>query len=108
MDGFFVGIYDPVDVRRNILESSRLIVNSLLSYSKLEKIRTQKILMLRGMKKTMKELDMLVSKLQERLPETHLRYATEKTATDSPEKLGLLLGKLEEELRKVESDLSSA
>jgi len=102
---FFVGIYDPADVRRNLLESSKEVVKSLQAYEKLHVIRTQKLKRFKDMKKVMNELDMLIEKLNEKLPKSHLR-----TAIDVPQtrtNFSSELQKLEEQLSAVEKELSS-
>ena len=63
-DSFFVGIYNPEDSRRNILESSRELVKSLQAYDKLHNVREQKLLLFKEMKTVMEELDLLVGKLK--------------------------------------------
>ena len=45
---FFVGIYDPQDVRRNVLESSKEVVNSLQSHDSLKSIRRNKLKCYKG------------------------------------------------------------
>lgn len=97
---FFVGIYEPTDVRRNILESSKEIVESLQSNSKLTKIRNEKILLYDEMRKIMGDLDLLISKLNHKLPRTHLRKET------SEGKIHPEMTKLEKELRSLETEFS--
>lgn len=97
---FFVGIYEPTDVRRNVLESSKEIVETLQSNSKLAKIRNDKMLLYDEMRKIMGDLDLLISKLNNKLPKTHLRKET-KDNKIQPE-----LTKLEKELRSLETEFS--
>ena len=77
-DGFFVGVYDPIDVRRNLLENSKELIKSLQSFDALLKIRHQKVKVYRETKEVMNELDLLITKLKSRLPKAHLRKAIEK------------------------------
>jgi len=113
-DNFFVGIYDPVDVRRNLLESSKEIIKSLQSVERLESIRNEKLKLFRKKKELMNELDILVSKLRDRLPKAYLRKALDnkellasKPLYTSKQKFSSELEKLEQELRNVETELSS-
>jgi regulator of replication initiation timing len=109
---YFVGIYDPLDVRRNILESSKEIIKSLQIFEKLKNIRQQKLGLFKQMRTVMQEFDTLISKLQRKLPKTHLRKTldsskpfSKKTHTNT--QFSSVLAKLDEQLRKVERDLSS-
>lgn len=113
-ESYFVGIYDPIDVRRNILESSKEIVKSLQSFEKIESIREEKLKTIKDMKKIMAELELLISKLADKLPKTKLRKAIEKTADNlqkntapTPGRFSSELEKLESQLRLVEKELSS-
>jgi len=54
---YFVGIYDPLDVRRNILESSKELIKSLEGVEDLNKIRLQKLRKYKEMKMVMNELN---------------------------------------------------
>ena len=63
-DDFFVGIYDPIDVRRNILESSKEIVKSLQSHNALKILREEKLKQYKMMRQVMSELDMLMGRLE--------------------------------------------
>lgn len=108
---FFVGVYDPIDIRRNLLESSKEVINSLQYFDSLTKKRENKIKVYKEMKTVMGELDLLMSRLKKRLPKSHLRKATKQ---DSSKPLintyvGFVkeLEGLGEELKKVETDLLS-
>jgi len=108
-ENYFVGIYDPVDVRRNLLESSKEAVESLQSFTKLEDIRKKKIRHVREMKIIMEELDLLVGKLREKLPKSHLRNTLD--ISDKPKqgavKFTSELERLESQLNELESELSA-
>ena len=75
---FFVGIYNPKDVKRNVLESSRQVLDSLQSNAKLKKIRYEKIKYYEQMNKVMNEIDLLISRLQKKLPKSKLRKSPAK------------------------------
>ena len=120
-EGFFVGIYDPLDIRRNILESSKELIKSLEAYERLEKIRESKLRYFAQMRKTMKELELLASKLKERMPKSNIRKTIEpisqtpnislsQTTKKQPqmrtESFSSELQNLEQELKNVEKELS--
>lgn len=114
---FFVGIYDPLDVRRNLLESSKELIKSLDGSEKLHQIRQQKLRKYKEMKAVMEELNLLIEKLKKRLPKSHLRKATQKRvrkiklphldSAATGAKFSAELEKLEKELRSVEKTVSS-
>jgi 23S rRNA-/tRNA-specific pseudouridylate synthase len=109
-EDFFVGVYDPVDVRRNVLESSKEIIKSLQTYDSLKKTRVTKLELYNQMNRIMKELDLLVGKMQKKLPKSHLRKAIETgkvTRNSKNEKLPAELEKLQDQLKAVEKELSS-
>ena len=120
-DGFFVGVYDPIDVRRNLLENSKELIKSLQSFDTLLKIRHQKVRAYRETKDVMNELDLLITKLKSGLPKAHLRKAIEKkrpkrimstrippdSKSDSREKFISELKKLEQEMKNIEKEISA-
>jgi len=105
-EDFFIGIEDPVDVRRNVLESSKEIVGSLESFSKLEKIRNEKIYMFKEMKKIMGELDLLIRNLEEKFPKTHLRNV-EINENMPAKKMFKEIGNIEKQLKNIEKNLKN-
>ena len=116
-EDFFVGIYDPIDVRRNILEGSKEIIKSLESHDRLKQIRKEKLKQYQFMKKIMRELDALIDRLEEELPKSHIRKAIQKEKPEpvvikkkvynSEEEYAEQLKKLGKELKKVEKELVS-
>jgi len=114
-EDYFVGIYDPLDVRRNLLESSKEIIKSLQAFDKVESVREEKLKLFKEMRRVMAELDLLVSKLKTKLPKSYLRKAVEKNNVSSLRKIqypankkfSSELERLEQELRNVERELSS-
>ena len=101
---FFVGIYNPRDVKRTVLESSKQILGSLQINTKLKEIKAKKIKYYEQMNLVMHELDMLISKLQKKLPKSKLRKNYSKKTEKIKPQLGLT--KLEEQLSKVENEFS--
>ena len=120
-DGFFVGVYDPIDVRRNLLENSKELIKSLQSFDTLLKIRHQKIVAYKETKEVMNELDLLIVKLRSGLPKAHLRKAIEKKRpkrimstkiqtdlkSDSRDRFISELKKLEQEMKNIEKEIST-
>jgi hypothetical protein len=72
---YFVGVNNHLEVRRNILESSRDMIQTMQSYEKVKAIREAKLKRLRQLRTVVKELDLLMARLQEQLPKTNLRAA---------------------------------
>ncbi len=105
---FFVGIYDPVDVRRNLLESSKCIIKSLKSSDELSNIREKKLKYYKRMRRTMEELHILIDKLKEQLPRSYFEESeTGKGGKKTKSKVTKELEKLDKQLQQVEKELSS-
>ena len=104
-DDFFVGLYEPLDVRRNLLESSKEVVKSLQAFEKLSEIRRNKLRYYEQMRGIMDELNFLTSKLRTKLPESHLRKTNEKIVM-TKEVPSEEMRKLEDEFRKIEREFS--
>ena len=60
-DMFFVEVRNPNEVRRNILESMKGIIESLQRFEKFKVMRKDKIDKINGLRKTVKELNKLTS-----------------------------------------------
>ena len=114
-DDYFIGIYDPLDVRRNVLESSKHIIKSLECHDKIEKIRLEKVKSLKEMKKVMSELEMLSSRLKHRMPKSNIRKIDPEKDSDEDSgadhghvktKFSHELKRLEEQLKGIEKELS--
>lgn len=67
-DVFYIGISDPVDVRRSLLESARETIHFMKRYEKLKSVRTEKIQMLLKLDTEVKELRALLAKLKKMFP----------------------------------------
>lgn len=72
-DVFFVGVKDPIEIRRSLLESSKEMVQLLQRYEKFKQVRAEKISNIERLKSDMKKLKQLVSQLKRALPKTDLR-----------------------------------
>lgn len=81
---FYVGVQDPAECRKDILESTRALVLMLQSYHAFKKVREQKELETKNLKDVTKQIEVLISKLKRELPKTRLREkapAAEQTQT---------------------------
>jgi len=70
---FFVEVREPDDVRRNILESLKDIVESLHRFEKFKEIRKEKMYNINKFRGTIKKINRHVSNLKNALPESKLR-----------------------------------
>jgi hypothetical protein len=115
---FFVGLHNSLDVRRNILESSRDMIHTLQSYQKISEVREEKFRRVQQFKTVMEELKLLTNKLNKALPKVQIKEV-ETRAKETFEKKQRApkvevsskssisdLEKLEEELSKIEGRLS--
>ena len=98
---FFVGVKEPVEMRRNILEASREMVLLLQMYEKFKTVREEKrrnIDKLRGM---IREIALLASRLKKHLPKTDLRAMPIQEIVRKPKKVEY---KTEESVREVKKE----
>ncbi len=70
---FYVGVQDPTEVRRNVLESYRDAVHFLQQHGKLKALRAQKAQALEELRADVRELKKLVLKMKRVMPKTKLR-----------------------------------
>ena len=123
---FYVGIKEPVELRKAILESIKGVLQSLKKYEELRPIREEKIRLVLQLKGEIREINNLVTKLKTELPKTEVgilqKEAPEampkaeseskkkavKTIKPAPKKeIPTELEKLEAELSSIESKLSA-
>lgn len=74
----YMGISNPVDVRRNILECARDMVHFLQMFEKFRIIREEKKEAAVILKKQIKELNTLINKFKAALPKTTVRTGIKK------------------------------
>lgn len=70
---FFVGVEDPIELRRSILESSKEIVQYLQRFERFKKVRSEKASEIVKLRIQTKEINKLVRQLKLLLPKTKLR-----------------------------------
>ncbi len=85
-DIFFVGIRDPVEVRRNLLESTRDVVQTLQRFERFKQVRDEKQQEVAGLREQVKEINRLVNKLKSSLPKTKLRIKLHEEAAVAEKK----------------------
>jgi esterase/lipase len=100
---FFIGIENPVEARRAILEASKSVLQGLQSYEDLREIRKEKVQVAVLAEEQMKEVLKSVRKLRRTLPK--LKQPTQKgkkpVTSQSEAKV------LEKELSSLEKELTS-
>ena len=75
---FYVGVKDPIEIRRSILESSKEMLQYLQRAEKFKEVRKEKTEQIVKLKETMNDVHVLVRKLKAHLPKTGLRSKTPK------------------------------
>jgi|TARA_B100002003_G_scaffold250772_1_gene291476 protein subunit release factor A len=106
---FFVGIEDPSNKRRDILECSKGVVRILKTYDSINDIRKEKIEKIAELKKIMTEIKRLNNILKEHLPTEKIRSSpspTKKIKKSSPKKEAKITKKPDKNIKKLESELS--
>ena len=109
-NNLFVGLKDPKEARRNLLESSKSVVASMQVYQKVIGIRAEKEGLKKKLKEDVKELKILLSHLEKLLPDKLFDVRKE---TPKKEKLTSLgndpakkeLDRLHEQLSMIEKKL---
>lgn len=110
---FYVGLKDPTDLRRNLLECSKMVVRSLQKYERFRDLRRQKIENTLKLKSIIKEIKKYNNDLMSMLPETKVKEK-KKEKTKIPkgkkeieEEISKAEIKKMSELEKLEAELSS-
>ncbi|MBW2983660.1 hypothetical protein KY361_00940 [Candidatus Woesearchaeota archaeon] len=112
---FFVGIKDPDDLRRNVLETARGAIQTLQLFEKFRNIRDEKIKAINQLKSDLREVTRLVSKLKTALPKAKLRVKLHeherlkggKAKRKKKPKEVVVEGAAKGELEKLEEELSA-
>ena len=119
-DIFFAEVKEPEEVRRNILESLKEIVESLQRFEKFKETRKDKLHNINKLGKIVKNTNKLVLDLKKSFPETKIRTMKAISKTAEKKKIGIRkkkevaerkplteLQKLESELSEIEGNLES-
>ena len=113
---FFVQVTEPGQVRRNVLESLKQILELLQRFEKFKHIRHEKMNEIQKLRNLMRGANKIMTELKSKLPQTNLRSAApgesrkpaKKTANKKNESAQAKVPKKERtELERLESDLSA-
>lgn len=74
---YFIGISDPVELRRHILEPTREVIQFLQSYEQFQRTKEEKTFLISQLKDDLKAIKAEVNKLRKFIPKSKLK--TEKT-----------------------------
>ena len=85
-DILFVEIREPSEVRRNILESLKNIVETLQRFEKFKHLRKEKIHSINKLSNDLKRINKMFSDLKNAIPETKLREIKAKSILKEEEK----------------------
>lgn len=114
--GFYVGVKEPVSLRRSLLESSKGIVQSLKDYEKLKLIREERHEKILEFRDKINEMLVLLSGLKEHFPKhgqregIYVKRKEEKTKKGKTKKAEIKIDdieRLENDLAEIESRLGS-
>jgi len=109
--GFYVGVKEPVSLRRNLLESSKGIVQGLKDYEKLKLIREKRHEKILEFRDKINEILTFLSGLKEYLPKHELKEDVYvKSKTEKTKKVDIKtddIERLEQDLAEIESRLGS-
>ena len=75
---FFVGVHSPIEVRKALLESSRDSIQLLQRYQRLKELREEKLKHVEQLKKVLKRIQVLSTRLNNLLPKSGIRVELEK------------------------------
>ena len=112
-DIYYVGVSDPVELRRTLLESSKIIISFLKRYEDIKNLRTKKAEAVIQLNNQVEDIRKLVARVRRDLPKTKLRQdSVEEKKVAKPKTLKAKIGraeieKLEEELSDIENKLKS-
>ena len=85
-DVLFVEVREPSEVRRNILESLKNIVETLQRFERFKHIRKEKIRSINKLSSDLKGINKMISDLKSAIPETKLREIKIKSILKEEEK----------------------
>ena len=114
--GFYVGVKEPVSLRRSLLESSKSVIQGLKDYEKLKSIREERHKKILEFRDKINEIIVLLSGLKEHLPkhelkeDVYVKSKAEKTNKGKTRKTKIKtddVERLEKDLAEIESRLKS-
>ena len=114
---FFVRVRDPVEVRRNILETLREIVEVLHRFEKFKQLRHEKIEKISHLRVLLRQSNRMLGDLRGKLPQTNLRATVQRETAHKAHHRKKKKGKVIEEkapqkkeltqVEKLEAELSA-
>ncbi len=107
---FYVGITNPADARKNLLEASKEVIKSLQSYERIRHIRNEKAEQVSRFSNLMAELSSLIGQLKKELPEyseEDLPKAKPQSKEESKEAKQPAKKSRASELQRLEKELSN-
>jgi septal ring factor EnvC (AmiA/AmiB activator) len=105
---FYVGIREPIESRRFLLECSKEVIKSLQKYERFRNIRAEKIKHIMELKNLMLDINKQNQELKDKLPKTRLTGSFEKKKSSKKiEKSKITLKKRNTELDKLENELNA-
>ena len=84
---FFVQVKKPNDVKRDILETLREIVETLKRFEKFKRIRHEKIEKIHHLGVLLKQANKILGNLRLKLPQTNLRATAARESPSQPKKV---------------------
>jgi hypothetical protein len=100
-DEFFVNVSEPIILRRELLESSRLVIHLLQDCERQKELRKQKVTQLEKLAGVMKDIRSLVSKLKTELPDVPSKRPTMQLIEEEPKPVVIKPKKKKEEPKKI-------
>jgi uncharacterized protein (DUF885 family) len=67
---YYIGISEPLEIRRTILETSKSIIQAMHRYEKYKSYRDEKFQLIKTLNKEMNELNTMISALKSALPKS--------------------------------------
>jgi len=106
---FFVGIGDPIEMRKDLLTSSKNLIDSLKRYEVYKTIKEDKLNYMMELKRVFDELLVLNKKLRNKMPKTPMKAPKMTKESKAPKKADkkekTQIAVLETELSKIEEKL---
>lgn len=87
-EAFYVNLRKPIELRRHILEASKMVIFSLQNYHNLLKIKEEKTKKVALLKVQVGEINLLCAKLVEFLPDYHIKMRKELEEAEEKRKKG--------------------
>ena len=119
----YVGVYDPINLRKDVLNSSKTVLSALQKYEKLISIKEEKAGLMVDLARTIRDIQSLNKRLRQMMPKTRVKpMVMKKGEEEEPKvvkKVGIVpesaversihektrLAELEDELASVEEKL---